>query len=254
MSWRFRRLLAALVVSALGGCAPSLPTYPWVDAPQALAAMAVRADSVRTVASSCTIFVKRWDGYSVSLDGAVAARIPGWLRVRAWKFGTAVLDATVTPEGIWLVRSEGETTTNGPGPGMGPQRLAEAWGLFTGAFFSDPGARVVDGGGARFIVERPLGAESGTAVCEVDRQTLTARSFVITDPQGVTRLSLRLERYRLIDRTPWPMRMILELPRPVGPSASQEPARLTIRFDELEINPELPAGAFVPPRRAVRQP
>jgi len=132
--------------------------------------------------------------------------------------------------------------------------LAEAWDLFTGAFFSEPGARVIDDGGALFTVERPLSAEGGTVVCEVDRATLTARSFVITDSQGVTRLSLSLERYRLIDQTPWPMRMVLDLPRPSGPTADEEPSRLTIRLDEPELNSELPAGAFVPPRRAVRQP
>lgn len=244
-----------LTMLALGACAPKLPTHPWTGAPEALAILAARADSIGTFASPATIHLKRRDGYTVSLDGAVAARIPGWLRIRAWKFGNAVMDVTVTPDGVWVLRQYDDVGA-APPPATGPDRLAEVWTLFTGRFFDDPGATVIDAGGRRFQVQRPLDDGGGIVACELDRATLTARSWVITDDRGLTRLTLTLERYRMIGATPWPMRLTAEMAPPPDDTENRsgDAARVTITFDEAEVNPELADGAFVPPRRAVKRP
>lgn len=247
---------AALALVALpGGCAEPLPSYPWTGSDSALAIMAKRADEIQTIASPCTVYVQRRDGYSVSLDAATAAKIPGWLRVRAWKFGNAVLDLTVTPDGVWLLREQPDEAPTASSE-SGPERLGEAWSLFTGRFFDDPGLRVIDDGGERFTVERPLGRGGAKADCEIDRASLTARSYVVTDPSGEVRLRLSLERYRQFGGVVWPKRLVIEIP--ASPSGadhqSMSASRVVIAFDSPEFNQELPPTAFVPPKRAVRQP
>jgi hypothetical protein len=250
---RRRSVLTLACVVLLGGCAAPLPTYPWADTHSALALMARRADAIRTFASPCSIYIQRPDGYSVSLDGAAAAQIPGWLRIRAWKFGNAVFDLTVTPEGIWLLRDRGDGPESAPE--AGPRRLAEAWSLLTGRFFEESGSSVTDEGGNRFTIQRPLGDGEAVVFCEVDRATLTARTFTITEPGGAIRLRLGLERYREVGDTVWPRRLVAEIAPPTGAGRGGSGAmRVVIAFEEPEINTELPPAAFVPPRRAVKQP
>jgi hypothetical protein len=242
--------VAVVIVATLSGCVQRLPTYPWSDSRAALDIMAARADSIRTVSSGCTLHIKRRDGFRVSLDGAMAARIPGWLRLRAWKFGDPVLDVTVTPDGVWSLPRKGEV------PPPGQDRLTEVWMLFTGRFFDDPSAVVIDEGGPRFTVERAIGDQGAMIRCEVDRATLTVRSYAIRDEAGATRLLLTLDRYRLVDEAPWPMRLTADIaPRSDGaPSGPDDIARITVSFEDPELNTEPAPGAFTPPRRAVKRP
>jgi hypothetical protein len=247
-------MLVAALACWVGACAAQLPTYEWTGTQDALDVMAQRADAVTTFSSPCAIFVKRRDGYTISLDGAVAARIPGYLRLRAWKLGQAVMDVTVTPDGVWTLRGDGRT---GPGEGGGPgptaRHLAEVWSLFTGEFYTGPNSRVIDSGGSRFSVERPMGEDGGVVRCEIDRATLTARTFAVVDASGRARLTLTLDRYRLAGDVPWPNRLIAEIAEvEAAPASDDQPERVTIRFDGPELNAEIPAGAFSPPKRAVK--
>ena len=91
------------------------------------------------------------------------------------------------------------------------------------------------------------GAAAGgepAVVCEVDRRTLTPRKYSVLDDRGATRFSLTMDRYRQFGDVVWPMRMV----------AVSEGGMVEVELREAEVNPELPAAAFTPPRRAEKLP
>src|SRR5215207_7588135 len=107
-----RVFLRVLCVSAVAfqllGCArrqnaSPLPTYPSLDNAAALKVLAGRAEAVKSMSAQCALTLTRPDDQSVQLDGAVVMEPPGKLRLRAWKFGQAVFDLTLTPDGLWVM-------------------------------------------------------------------------------------------------------------------------------------------------------
>lgn len=229
----------------LCGCAAPLPTYPWVDHRTALTVLSERAKAVRTVSAWGTIVLGKAEGSAVHLDGALAAEIPGRLRVRAWKFGQAAFDLTVTPDGVWIMTGEdapadAETSMEG----LTSDRFAEGWGLFTGDFFAGADHHIKDDGGPMFAVSRPWGNGGDTVWCFVDRSTLTPLKYRIVDAGGRIHQTLELDRYRQIDGIPWPFQV----------TARGDSGFLILDMDEVELNTQMPAGAFKPPARAVKRP
>jgi hypothetical protein len=102
---RHPRTIAAFLVGATAlaaACAPRLPVHEWRDAEQAIATIAERAESVRSVSASCTISLRSADGRGATLDGAIVAEGDRRLRIRAWKLNTAVFDLTLTTDGLWI--------------------------------------------------------------------------------------------------------------------------------------------------------
>jgi hypothetical protein len=241
------RLSVVLVVplaALMAGCAhrEPIPRYSWQGPGEALRIMADRATAVRTVSSQADLTLYKPGGDFIRLDAAAAMRIPGYLRLRAWKFGQAVFDLTYTPEGLWLVvppEMKGRASTQH----LNARQLARAWPLMTGEFFTHRDLKVEGGGGSKFKVIEPQ-EEGAKLVCEVDRDTLTPRRYTVVDSAGKQRFELLLTDYRGVGETVWPQRI----------TATSGTGKILIVFHDVEVNAELPPATFTPPRRAEKQP
>jgi outer membrane lipoprotein-sorting protein len=244
----WRRLMAlAMMFLAASGCADhskeSIPTYPLTDAASSLKLVAEHAKQVRSLTGEGLITLTRPNGESVRLDAAMAMQPPERARMRAWKFGRAVFDLTVTPEGVWAVIPEDpkrkEQITSA---GVSAAKLAKTWSVLSGGFFESQGL-TAETAGSKMLVRRVTPGEA-LVICEVDRKTLTPRKYSMLDDQGKTRFSLALERYRQFGEVVWPTKLV----------AISDGGTVEIELREVEINPELEAAAFVPPRRAEKLP
>jgi hypothetical protein len=96
-----------LLVFVIAGCAARLPTYPPMEGLAAAEVMSQRAAQVRTISGPARIQLRDPTGQSVELDAAIAAELPGKVRVRAWKMGHAVMDITIIGAQAWVLPSEG---------------------------------------------------------------------------------------------------------------------------------------------------
>ncbi|MBC7772600.1 MAG: hypothetical protein H7210_08920 [Pyrinomonadaceae bacterium] len=238
-----RFMMGGLLLISLSGCASELPTYPPMADADALGLIAARMDSVRSISASADLSLTSVEGETVSLDGAFAARPPKRARLRAWKFGSPVLDLTIVPEGAWVyaVARDGSASTEMTKlPAAGVSQSIE---LLSGAYFS--GARPVasESTSTTLVVAGPaLGRED--VRCEIDRATLTPRRFVLAPPGDGKDMEIVLDRYALFGDIVWAGRMQFR-----GPGGT-----IMIRFADLELNGEIAENAFVPPGRATRLP
>ena len=238
-----------VVLALAAGCAPrraheaGLPTFADVDHADALRVLDERARAVRTLSARCDLTLARADGQSVRLDGAVAMAPPDRLRLRAWKFGRAVFDLTLTPDGVWVVTPDDPSRRQKVLPAsVSAAHLGREWAMLSGSFFGEEGLRVRDDGG-RLVVSKELEGGRGVA-CDVDRRTLTPRRYRLLDPAGRTRFTLSLAGYRMFDATPWPTRL----------RAASDDGRISVRLKDVELNADLAPNAFRPPRRAEKLP
>ena len=111
-----------------------------------------------------------------------------------------------------------------------PENIAQAWNLFFGDFFSRPGLEVIDHTGSTFTVQRH---EKGTTIaCDIDRAT----------PHRQAVPHHRRPRPPAPNADHGPLRCPPAThPRP-GPCSSSRKAtrgQVQVRFDEVEVNPEL---------------
>ena len=236
-----------LLLAVGGGCGAhvkeNIPTYPLTDAASTLKLVAEHAKQVRSLTGEGLITLTRPDGESVRLDAAMAMQPPTRVRMRAWKFGRAVFDLTVTPDGVWAVipddpkRKEQMTSA-----GVSAAKLAKTWSVLSGGFFESAGLKA-ETRGSKLLVRRDT-ADEPVVVCEVDRATLTPRKYSLLDDKGVTRFTLSLEQYRQFGSVVWPTKLM----------AVSDSGTVEIELRGVEINPELEPAAFVPPRRAEKLP
>jgi hypothetical protein len=166
---------------------------------------------------------------------------PDRVRLRAWKFGQAVFDLTLTPDGVWLVAPEdSRRAAEIRNAGASAGDLARTWADLNGQFFASPlKADMPKETDAVFIFRR-TNSDGSTLMCRVDRKTLTPRSYMLLDAAGKARFSLVLERYTLVDGTPIAQRLV----------AFSDSGRFQMDLREIELNGQLSASAFTPPRRA----
>jgi hypothetical protein len=242
---KFWALIGVLVIA---GCASSVPTHQWHGSDAAVATLAARARSIHSVRATATLILTSADNQRVTLDAAIVARSDQdgpRLRIRTWKFGQAVLDLTARPEGVWIASdansADAQPAANQRLQALRPEQIAQAWNLFFGDFFAKPGLTINEQSGPAFTVTRR--EEDATIACDIDRATLTAREYRITDDRGQLHQTLTLARYQVVDNATWPMML----------TAQGDQGRVEVRFDEVEINPELEDNVFVPPQRAVKQ-
>ena len=237
-------LFAGLLVT---GCArqrrSNLPTYPALSDTDALKVLADRAASVKTLSAPADLTLTRPDGDSVRLDAAIVMAPPDRLRLRAWKFGQAVFDLTLTEEGLWVM------TPDDPGrrekvlpASVSAAQFAREWALLTGQFFTAPDLSVRSESN-RLLVRRRL-EDGRTITCTVDRPTLTPRTYVKRDEAGRPRFTLALSDYQMINGIPWPTRL----------DARSGDGKIAVRMKEVDLNGELSPTAFRPPRRAEKRP
>jgi len=244
MSVRYIHMIVFSLAAAaiLNGCSATLPTYPRMPDDAALRLIAERLDSVRTVSAAADLTLTASSGRTVRLDGAFIASPPTRARLRAWKFGSPVLDLTVLPGAVWLYAPDPPGSAGqGAGPGdlsrTPAANIAPALELLSGAYFQ----------GARPLPEESTAqtlAVIGPALgrddvrCEIDRATLTPRRFRLgsAPDQG----ELLLDRYTVAGAIVWPRGIRFR-----GPDGE-----IHVRLRDLELNIELPGGAFNPPGRA----
>ncbi len=231
-------LLATLTFTA---CATDpLPTFPGLDASSAVSVAASRhaAPPLRATGS---VTLTRVDGDTVTLDAALVARGTDHARLRAWKFGQAAFDLTLTPEELWIFADRDPREPGDPFLGLTRRDFARLWSLHRAAFFETPPALIRDDQEA-IVVERLI--DSVRVRCTIDRPTLTPRLYEILDDSGSPVARLALDRYRLLDGAPFPMRSV----------ASGDGGSIETDLDSVEIDREIPDAVFTPPARAVRQP
>ena len=228
------------------GCArrqPSnLPTYPNLDDAAALRVLAGRAVAVKTLSAPADLTLTRPGGDTVQLDAAVVMAPPDRLRLRAWKFGQAVFDLTLTPDGLWVMTPDDPSRREKVLPAsLSAAQFAREWALLNGQFFTLPDLSLA-GDGKRLLVTRRQG-DGRTITCTVDRATLTPRNYVMRDPAGRVRFTLALSDYQMTNGIPWPMRL----------DARSGDGRISVRMKEVDLNGELSPTAFRPPRRAEKR-
>ncbi len=241
---RRQALIVTLLLLMPVGCATPLPTHTWVDHATAMETLSRRSDHVKTVSSTCRVLLTNEDGRSTQLSGAMAARPPDELRLRAWKLSQPVLDLTLTPSGLWLFRAKrAEETGEDAFTTLSADRMRAGWTLAMGGF-SDPGWAPLDDTGGRTFRTRRTGDGGLAVIATIERRTLTSRQIELIDDDGQTRLTLSLGEYRLVDGIPWPTRLTFRAER----------GTITVLLDDVELNVDLPARAFTPPRRAIKQP
>lgn len=246
---------ACVLAMAACGTTP-LPQYPAMSDAEALATIAVRLDAVKRVAATADIVLTNAEGESVSLDGAFVAAMPDRARLRAWKFGTAVLDLTITPDGVWAIVPEREG--GGEVSQLSATGIARTLEVATGAYFN--AARVVESecSAETLVVQgRAMGVDD--VRCEIDRATLTPRRYTIVAGAGDSRtaMTLTLDRYGMVtnlnaqstagpaeERIAWARRVTFSGPK----------GEIVLRFGDIELNGEIEAAALAAPARAVRLP
>jgi len=239
---RYRLNFYLLLLALTGGCVSpksNVPAYTWADSQSALKALCQRSRAVHTVSSECALTLTRENGDSVRLDGAVAMKLPDSVRMRAWKMGQAVFDLTMTPAGLWIESPPDPDRRGQVLPAtLSTARMARAWSIISGEFFCGGDLTVIDTGGPCFRVERNIQGQH--IVCWVDRISLTPERYSVVDSNGVSRFTLLLDRYQIINGIVWPTRM----------TARSQRSRIMIELKETELNGELAPNAFVPPRKA----
>jgi outer membrane lipoprotein-sorting protein len=199
---------------------------------------------VKTLSGEGLITLTRPDGESVRLEAALAMAPPDRARIRAWKLGRAIFDLTVLPDGVWAVAPDDSKRKDQiTSAGVSAAKLAKTWSVLSGGFFDSPNLRA-EVHGPKLLITRTA-ADEPTVTCEVDRATLTPRKYAMLDDKGITRFTLTLDRYRQFPGdVVWPTRLV----------ADSDAGQVEIELRDVEVNPELPPGAFVAPRRAEKLP
>jgi outer membrane lipoprotein-sorting protein len=233
------RVAFILSLIAFVGCTrrENIPNYPRMSVSDSLKVIEARSAIIKDISGEGAITLTDPKGQSVRLEAAFVFAPPGRARIRAWKFGQAVLDLTITPDSIYIFvpqkKGPGEQlrTTLGDTGAAVRQWLSLLAPVFSGSF------DVAESGSQLIVTHRSF------FVIYIDRKTLTPRRYVARDDDGCNRFILTLDRYRTIGGTVWPMR--IEAKSSTG----------TIRIDprDVELN-VAPPNAFKPPARAGQLP
>lgn len=243
-SWLWVGLLLAGM--AASGCGPgtAVPRYHWSDDRAAVQELATRAKRVKSFVGEATVRLQRKNGDSVRLDSVIVAEFPNRVRLRAWKFGQAVLDLTMTPEGTWMVRPEDPSRRERVLPAsISAAQFARGWAMVAGDL-ADPSAITIQRvDGDTVCLHRDLGSGM-QMLTDVDRAHLTISRQRLLDNQGTTRFTLVQDHYRMFGEIVWPMRL----------TAISEQGTIVVEFDNVEFNTPPAPGAFTPPGRAEKLP
>jgi hypothetical protein len=244
-------LTLGLSMSAcFSGCGPRLPVYPALDSAATLATMAERSKAVQSIGARCRLILERPGDRSVELTAALVSRPPHQHRLRAWKITESVMDITITDEGVWMWARDNRDqplednilTSFAPKTGA-TDSLREGLNIAFGSFDKTLWREAPqDGDHTQLVVDRPLNGEA-TMRCVIDRQSLTVTAVHIIDAESNTRFVLELDRYRRFGTAIIPTRFR---------GAAQE-NRFTLILQNVDLNGDLPADAFRPPRGATRQ-
>jgi hypothetical protein len=205
---------------------------------ESLKVIADRQAAVTSISAECDLELTDAQGQRVNLDGVLVSCPPGNVRLRAWKFGHAVFDLTLSEGKGWVVLPD-----EGPAAGkmdlqmMPAQRISGALDLLGASFFRT--ARP-SGGDTVTLIARGSALGRDDVTCEIERLTLTPRRFVVGEEGAELSSELLLDRYTPEAGVVWPMRMRLRSPS----------GEVVVTVREVELNGKVPGGAFTPPARA----
>lgn len=242
-------LVCASWVITIGCQTSQLPTYPALNEAAALDILARRAAAIHTLTAQCELTLVSADRQTVELEGVLVMSPPDRLRLRVWKLDQIVFDLTLLPDGLWIETSP-EAQRHGPvmPAAMSAAQLAHFLIWFEGGFFAEPGLKTLPTETATLKFGRDLG--DGTSIlCEVDRDTVTARKFSLIDATGRVRFCLALSDYRDISGIIWPTRL-----RALTVNPGDGGSKIDIVLSDVEFNQELAPQAFVPPAGAEKRP
>ena len=233
-----------IAIWCVAGCTTSLPTHeslprhPLVDDRSLIAAMSQEFHSIHDVAAQGELHLTEANGDHVTLDVVMAVRPPREARMRAYKFGQAVFDLTMTPAGVWLL-------TNDPHAAklqVTGAQFGRSMTLLSGELLDQPGLTMTDENELLILTRNDAGEP--TVRCTIDRSTRTIRRYELLDDQGKVRFSLTQSQFVDQNGIDWPRRII----------AISDRGTIDISLVEVNINEGLPPDAFVPPHRATRLP
>lgn len=232
-----------LMASALlAGCANrpvSVASIDYQGLPAAQAILIQRQQAIQNMQARCTLRITDDRGKRQSFDGAVVLEGDQRLRLRAWKFNTALFDVTVNEDGTWLVVSD-ELDDRAPDAADQLGRLGEQLGpMLRGPDFAEADLRTSGGNIGR---SQQITAQWPGVWSEIDAKTLTPTVFHFTgdDAHGLDRIETHYTDY---DGVVWLWRI----------EAFGSFGQIQLDFSDVELNGELNPRAFKPPRRAVKQ-
>ena len=226
---------------AICGCGPRLPVYPWRGHDLALRTIVHRAELLETLTAQCRLILTKPDGTSTQLNGALVARMPGYFRLRAWKFSQPVFDVTLTPQGLWVFAAD--RAGGDPLQSLPAERIVDAWSLLSAGIVDPSWDPLPDLDERRFRVGKDVSSSDAPANCAIDRSTFTILECEFRTEEHDGTLALMMDHYKLIDGHVWPRRI----------EAVSDQGRVTLLLDDVSINAEISEGAFRPPRRAIRK-
>ncbi len=237
-------LVLACVVMGLLGCAPSLPRVGPVPFAQSIQTLRERADAVETVAAEGRLTLTDSRGQRVTLDAVLVSEGDQRMRIRTWKLNQAVFDLTRNEDGLWLWQSSRMQRQAVDADELSPDHLMAVWRLMRGQVFHDTPSDAIDGTALDLTYPLHFDDVPMTLQATIDRSTLVPVRYVLLDEAQRVRLTLRLERYRMIGEVPWPMRI----------TAESDEGTVRIAWSHVALNEPTATGAFKPPSRAERRP
>jgi len=238
---RFWPALPLLVAMGCAHATDPIPAYPPMPVAQALKILADRAQAIRTVSAQASLTLTHGNGQTIQLDAALVMQPPERARLRAYKFGQAVFDMTLTPDGMWLASPRGDRRNMSLAAGTNAGDLTRQWMRLLIGSFENPSA-ADDAITGELVLSEMRG--NVQVVCRIDRKTLTPREYEMRDANGHKRFTLKLDRYSTINGIAWPLRL----------EAISDRGKVLIELHDVEINGEIPADAFRPPARAEKLP
>ena len=237
---QFQTLFLMILLSSINliGCSrENIPVYPQMSSSDALNIVDTRNQKIHTITATGLITLTEPDGDSVRLDTVVVLEPPENARINAKKFGRTIFDMTLAKHTVWIVAPKDDRRRKEfMAAGSNTGKLTHQWLALLTHFRDDQ--TTVEETETHFILKKP--DHEMTITCMIDRKTLTARSFVLTDANGQNRFSLALSHYRQIGDLIWPCR--IEAIAPTG--------QIQIDLDDVAINSPIEPAAFVPPARA----
>ncbi|MFQ5494505.1 MAG: hypothetical protein ACE5EX_03910 [Phycisphaerae bacterium] len=236
---RRRWYMVALLGFAVA-CARPQWSDPWPGATDAGGTVAGGDRELRTLYATGRILMTS-DRGTVELTGVVVAQPPDRVRVRAWKRSSAVFDITLNPDGLYVYHPRGRRDH-----GLLAQRLTRQHLVEVVSRFPSLARRPR---GPRGRQPQPVGSIPARRVPTGNGETNSGEAqapteFAFRDTAGRIRHTLRCRTYRRFGDIEWPMRV----------EARGDDGSVEFLFDRVQINRPLPERAFVPPRRATRQP
>jgi len=155
-----------------------------------------------------------------------------------------VLDITLNEDGLFVFSAEQNNKTNSSLNQLTHRRLVESVTFLPG--FGDvtswlPGE--VNNQNV-FTLYQSNSQDNAKMTCSIDKATLTTTACTYLDEQGRVNQMMTFEAYKEVNNIAWPMRV----------SGKGDNGNFDIHFSRVAINEELSQRAFVPSRRAKKQP